>query len=67
MSRSTKKPIIKDSPKGRRALYWRTTRRVINEAIRQRRDMVPIEKEIVNDYDYSDYKFFSSRACDTRK
>jgi len=67
MSRSTKKPIIKDSPKGRRALYWRTTRRVINEAIRQQKETIPLEKEIINDCNYSDYMFFSTKACDTRK
>lgn len=67
MSRSTKKPIVKDNPKGRRAFYWRATRRVINQAIRQGKETLPIEKEIVNDYDYSDYKFFSNRPCDTRK
>ena len=58
---------MKDNPKGRRALYWRTTRRTINCAIRQGKETLPLEKEIVNDYDYSDYKFFSDRPCDTRK
>lgn len=67
MSRSKKKPIMKDSPKGRRALYWRATRRVINQAVRQGKETLPLEKEIVNDYDYSDYTFFSDRPCDTRK
>lgn len=67
MSRSTKKPIVKDNPKGRRALYWRTTRRIINEAIRQQKETLPLEKEIINDYDYSDYRFFSTDTCDTRK
>lgn len=67
MSRSKKKPIVKDNPKGRRALYWRTTRRIINCAIRQHKETLPLEREIVNDYDYSDYRFFSTDTCDTRK
>jgi hypothetical protein len=58
---------MKDNPKGRRAFYWRSTRRVINQAIRQGKETLPLEKEIINDYDYSDYKFFSTRPCGNRK
>jgi len=62
MSRSIKKPIIKDSPRNfqKSQIYWRTFRRVINYTLRKFRRNVdemilPKEKSIVNDYDYSDY------------
>ena len=62
MSRSIKKPIIKDSPRNfqKSQIYWRTIRRVINHTIRNFKNnldemILPKEKSIVNDYDYSDY------------
>jgi len=62
MSRSYKQPIIKDSPRNfkKSAIYWRTIRRVINYTIRKFRNntediILPKEKSIVNDYNYSDY------------
>lgn len=64
MSRSRKKPIIKDAPRNykKSTLYWRRIRSVVNQKVRgfingQREDdTLPIPKEIVNDYDYCDYK-----------
>ena len=62
MSRSYKQPILKDSPRNfkKSAIYWRTIRRVINYTIRKFRNntediILPMEKSIINDYDYSDY------------
>ena len=64
MSRSTKKPIYKDSPRNhnRAAVYWRTVRRVINAKIRYYQEdvddiTIPIPQEVVNDYDYIDYRW----------
>jgi hypothetical protein len=64
MSRSRRKPIIKDRPRNAKksSLYWRVVRRVINDKVRQiksnpEKDLsLPEPKEIVNDYDYCDYK-----------
>lgn len=64
MSRSRRKPIIKDRPRNAKksSLYWRVVRRVINDKVRQmftypeKEIDLPEPKEIVNDYDYSDYK-----------
>jgi hypothetical protein len=64
MSRSRRKPVAKqyrrNEKKGTR--YWRTVRRVTNEKIKYLREdmddnVLPIPKEIINDYDYSDYTF----------
>ena len=54
MSRSRKKPVLKDNYKNRTALYWRTVRRVTKLAVRQGKE-IPSPKTIINDYDYSDY------------
>lgn len=64
MSRSRRLPIVKDRPRNdkKSTLYWRTVRRVINEKVKfyliaPSDDVnLPQPKEIVNDYDYSDYK-----------
>ena len=63
MSRSKKEPIIKERPRNHRKSteYWRRVRRVINQAVRQmfykdeEEVVIPNPKQIVNDYDYSDY------------
>lgn len=62
MSRSRRKPIIKDKPRNEKsgAKYWRTVRRVTNEKVKYLSEALedenlPLPKEIVNDYDYSDY------------
>jgi hypothetical protein len=65
MSRSVKKPIVKDKPSTR--LYWRTTRRVINQKVRYGDEDLPSERSIVNDYDYSDYMFISDLEKSKRK
>jgi hypothetical protein len=63
MSRSRRKPIVKDRPRNEKksSLYWRIVRRVINGKVRQiiKTDEdetdLPQPREIVNDYDYCDY------------
>lgn len=59
MSRSTRKAIIKDRPRNNKksTLYWRKIRRIINSKVRNNIDdnVIPVPKEIVNDYDYCDY------------
>ena len=59
MSRSKKRPIIKDKTDG--AKYHRTIRRVTNEKVRYLYEALEDEdlrdpKEIVNDYNYSDWR-----------
>lgn len=65
MSRSRKEPIIKERPRNHRKSteYWRRVRRVINQTVRklfykdEDEVVIPNPKQIVNDYDYSDYTF----------
>jgi hypothetical protein len=65
MSRSKKEPIVKDRPRNHRKSteYWRRVRRVINQTVRklffkdEDEVVIPNPKEVVNDYDYSDYTF----------
>lgn len=64
MSRSRKKPIIKDGPRNykKSSAYWRPIRRVIKERVKYLNEaledeQLPIPQEIINDYDYSDYRF----------
>ncbi len=56
MSRSTKKPIVKDKkPKA----YWRRIRSAWNNWIRSGKDPndLPNHRTIVNDYDVCDWSF----------
>ena len=58
MSRSYKLAISKD--KGLKDFYWKKVRHVTNQAIKQLNidsddNLLPHPKEIMNDYDYSDY------------
>ena len=69
MSRSIKKPIVKDKPRNRKrtSTYWRTVRRSINSKLRtysyhigsNLQDVdepsLPQPREVVNDYDYCDW------------
>lgn len=64
MSRSRKKPVIKDRPRNykKSSNYWRTIRRVTKDKVRFSQENLDDElvldpKEIINDYDYSDYRF----------
>lgn len=73
MSRSCKKPVIKERPRNikKSTLYWRTIRRHIKNTMKSTslecfRDL-PNPKTIVNDYDYCDYIFRSSNKKHTRK
>lgn len=56
MSRSYKKPIIKDRPRNykKSTYYWRKVRRISKNCMRSGRD-IPNQKSIIDDYDYSDY------------
>jgi hypothetical protein len=70
MSRSQKKPIIKDGPRNykKSSAYWRTVRRVTKEKVKYLNEeiednVLPDPQEIINDYDYSDYKI-DFRFCD---
>ena len=58
MSRSYKKPIIKDRPRNfkKSAFYWRQIRRKLVQEVKQNKEVILNPKEIVNDYNYSDYK-----------
>ena len=60
MSRSRKKPVVKDKTDG--AKYHRTIRRVTNEKVRYLEEALDDEglldpKEIVNDYNYKDWEY----------
>ena len=55
MSRSYKKPIIKDKPRNFKAsTYYRKVRRAIKIAVSQFNEIIPLAKELVNQYDYCD-------------
>lgn len=58
MSRSYKKAIYKD--KGIKSIYWRIVRSHTKNFIRTKRhsieeEIIPLNKEVVNDYNYCDY------------
>jgi len=55
MSKSTKIPIYKDVGHQKKT-YWRTIRRIWKQFVKADKEL-PHEKSLVNDYDYSDYKF----------
>ena len=64
MGKSRRKPIIKDGPRNTKksTAYWRPVRRVMNETVRgldeeSEDDFIRDPKEIVSDYNYSDYEF----------
>lgn len=55
MSRSRKKPIVKDNPKGMREIANRKLRRAVKSAIRRESDIMPEADEVMNPYDVCDY------------
>jgi hypothetical protein len=56
MSRSRRKPIIKDKPRNHKAsIYYRRVRRAVKQSIKKEEELQPLSREIVNDYDYCDY------------
>ena len=60
MSRSRKKPVVKDKTDGTK--YHRTIRRVTNEKVRYFEEALDDEglldpREIVNDYNYKDWEY----------
>lgn len=56
MSRSYKKPVIRD--RGCKSIYWRRVRSRNNQEVRTEKE-ISNPKELVNDYDYSDYRFIN--------
>ena len=63
MSRSYRKPIIKNRPRNSKksSSYWRTIRRVTNEKVTYLKEaledeILPEPQEIIDDWDYSDYR-----------
>lgn len=56
MGKSRKKPIYKDVGIEKKK-YWRKIRRVVRLAIKGEKEILPLPKEIINDYNYSDYRF----------
>ena len=73
MSRSYRKPIIKDRPRNKKksSLYWRIIRRHLKNLMKSTTFEhfmdLPNPKTILNDYDYSDYKFINCDKKYTRK
>jgi hypothetical protein len=64
MSRSRRKPVVNDAPRNHKksSMYWRTVRRVTNEKVRYLNEAMedeplPDPKEIVDDWNYSDFRF----------
>jgi hypothetical protein len=64
MSKSRRTPIIKDGPRNEKkgSKYHRTVRRVTNEKVRYfnqelDEEVLPDPKEIVDDWNYSDFQF----------
>lgn len=66
MSRSKRKPIIKDRPRNykKSTMYWRMVRRrqkiETNKIKTQDEIEITNPKSIVNDFQYSDYKFLTT-------
>ena len=65
MSHSFKKVnIVKDN---KNKSYWKTIRRCIKQAMNINPEELPNPKEIINDYDWRDYWFFSTQDKTKRK
>lgn len=56
MSRSYKKPILKDSPCIGKRSYHRVIRRAAKQLVKQDKD-VPHRNSMINQYDYCDWIF----------
>ena len=69
MSRSRRKPFIKDAPRNAKksTLYWRRVRSRIKNSLRSQHEELPHPKEIVNDYDYSDYTFVPENMSEEQR
>ena len=52
MSRSYKKPVVKDKPK---ISYWKTIRRIWKQDLKAGKKLKS-EKVLINDYDYCDWE-----------
>lgn len=75
MSRSRKRPIVKDRPRNgkKSTMYWRSVRSNQNLVVRKMVSTgdynleIPNEKVIINDYDYSDYTIDLNGSKDQEK
>lgn len=70
MSRSYREPFIRDKPRNSKATseYWKPIRSKINQLVRMGKDEeLPHPKTIINDYDYSDYRFYWDTWKNRRK
>ena len=66
MGKSYRKPILKDKPRNTKAsTYYRRIRRVTKIAVTQMDEILPEGQEIVNDYDYCDWKWDMTYKDDT--
>jgi len=65
MSRTRRKPWVQD--RGGTREYHRRVRRVIKHKIQAGKEELPNSKEIVNDYDYSDWRFKVKSNRDRRR
>lgn len=68
MSKSIRKPYIKDHPRNvnHASSYWKKIRRVLKQLVSQGKEPKN-PKEITNNYDYMDYKFYSEEDKYKRK
>lgn len=68
MSRSIKLPWIKQNFRNykKSSMYWRTIRRVIKQLVSQDKEVIN-PKEIINDYNYSDYTWYTDEDKYKRK
>jgi hypothetical protein len=68
MSRSKRKPIIKDRPRNykKSTRYWRKIRRIWKMEVDSGKEITQA-KELENDYNYSDYRFIDCEEKHTRK
>jgi len=62
MSRSKREPIYKDHHPKKKTNYHRTVRRVTNQKVREceldpeKTELLPAPQEIIDDYDYQDWR-----------
>lgn len=66
MSRSRKKPILKDSNKGMKRHSHKLFRKKVKQKIQENRlDEIPEDqREVTNQYDVSDWKFYAEEGDD---
>ncbi len=75
MSRSKRKGYIKDRPRNHKksTIYWRKIRRILKGKVKElfkddfEETLLPLPKQLINDYDYSDYTFITNEEKYKRK